>query len=63
VWSSNLNSIGQIDFLNLKPIGDVNERTTAIYDMKDVYLYLKLSPQFQNGQYQGTISIGIVNAI
>jgi hypothetical protein len=62
-WESNFVNVGQVDFTNSKAISEDNNRTGVEYDLKDIYLYLKLSPQFQNGQYGGTFTIGISNSI
>jgi hypothetical protein len=60
-WTSDLSSNGQIGFLQTKAIGDYHIRTSEEYDVVTLYLYLKTSPQFQNGYYLGSITFGITN--
>lgn len=62
-WESNFVNVGQVDFTNSKAISEDNIRTGVEYELKNIYLYLKLSPQFQNGQYRGTFTIGISNSL
>lgn len=63
VWSDDLRSAGTLNHLGMRPIIENQSRTQEVYDSVSFYLYLKLSPQFQNGTYTGKIFIGITNSV